>query len=154
VAGTEEEAQETEHWTTERLKAHLESILPMSITVEVQGIPQPITLVRGISSPGVRFCFITYWIPGQDMGPRVTAMTTQQEFDKDAILADIAQQAGAMYRNEKKRVEPRLGAAPPIPTEADIARLAINGDSVNGDDAMKAREDAAVWAANRSQRWR
>lgn len=138
-----------------RLTNYLQGILPPSITLQVSGIDEPLTLMRSITGPaGMPFVHVQYGLAGQDIGPRVTLMTTTPAFDADELIADITSQAGSLYRKDKVVIQPKALAFAGVPSDADILRLAVNGDAVSGDDAMRAREDAASWGSSRPQQWR
>lgn len=143
-----------------RLEAKLKEILPVSITVELPGFDKPIELSRGIGSPGIRFVHVSYTIPGDPLGPRVTLMTSNKEINPEEILRDIVSQCSTMYSKEKRKIEPRVGPPPPPPSSADMARMLERdrkaqqpNDGLTGTDAQLAAEDARVWSQNRSPRW-
>ena len=173
VAGTEDlpEAEEDiDYWESKlgkgdgcnRLQAKLQSLLPQSITVKVPAVDEPLTLVCGIGSPGVRFVHVNYSVPGGEMGPRVTLMTSMkpESIDVNKILEDIAEQACAIYSKEKRTIQPHAGPPPPQLTSQDLDRILARdraaqqpNDGVSGKDAVDAAEAAAEWGRNRSVRW-
>lgn len=158
-AAAEEDAAQTEYWSTESLRAHLASILPNSIEIEVPGMEGKIVIGRNISSPlaNMPLVSVSYGIQGQDQGPRVNVMTTQQSVTAKDITDDIIRQAGYMYSKEKRVVRAPINP-PPAPSLAEIERMAsrvrIDGDNVSADDRRGAAEDAALMAANRPAQWR
>lgn len=165
VAGVTEDPldEPTDQWESRpgkgdsaiRMTNHLQGILPPSITVTVPGILEPLTLVRSISGPsGMPFVHVGYCLAGQELGPRVTLMNTTREFSVDEIIADVMIQAGSLYRKDKVKLEPKALAFAGVPSDMEIQRMAVNGDSVSGTDARLAREDAASWASNRPDKWR
>ncbi len=174
VAGadeSEENDDDVDHWESKpgkgdgcnKLEAHLKSLLPISITLQLPGFAQPLELSRGVSGPGLKFVYVTYSIPGsQEMGPRYTVMTSRraESLDKDAILNDIMEQATAMYSSEKRQIVAHVTTSPGMPSAQELDRILQRdraaqqpNDGVSGDDARQAAENAREWAANRSQRW-
>ena len=144
-----------------RLEAAVKKTLPSSLTVQLPGFDKPFDLVLGVGSPGVRFVHISYSIPGGEMGPRVTLMTSQKDaVDKDRIVSDILNQAAAFYSKEKRVIVPK--APPPLqaPSSQEMQQMLErdrrtqgSNDGLSGEEAMKASEDAKQWADNRPSRW-
>jgi hypothetical protein len=103
------------------------------------------------------FVSVSYGIQGQDQGPRVNVMVTQQYVTAKEITDDIINQAACMYSKEKRVVRAPINP-PPAPSLADIQRMAsrvvVDGDNISGDDRMRAAEDAAMLAASRPERWK
>lgn len=174
VAGADESEEgddDIDHWESKpgkgdgcnKLETYIKSILPISITIQLPGFDKPLELSRGVGGPGMKFVYITYSIPGsQEMGPRYTVMTSQRAYsiDKDEILADIADQATAMYSAEKRQIVPHAAPSPGMPSAQELDRILQRdraaqqpNDGVSGDDARQAAENAREWATNRSPRW-
>ena len=143
-----------------RLQTKLQQVLPKSITLQLSGFERPLELVLGIGSPGVRFVHVNYTIPGDNLGPRYTLMTSQKTFDREAILKDITEQAGAIYSAEKRVIQPKATPAAPPPSPQDLQamldrdrRAQQPNDGLSGDEAQRAAQDAAQWSQSRSPRW-
>lgn len=139
-----------------RLQQKLQSLMPRSITVKLPGFDDPLTLNCGIGSPGLRFVHVNYTLIGsQELGPRVTVMTSQKDLDPDAILRDIVSQATAMYSKEKRVIVPHATAPQAPPSNQDLQNMLVrdraNQPSISSEDV----EDARNWASNRSSnpRW-
>lgn len=146
-----------------RLQSKLQSVLPRSLTVQLPGFDQPLTLVCGIGSPGIRFVHVSYTIPGDTLGPRYTVMVSQkpEDIDPDAIVDDILKQAAAFYSKEKRTIQPAPLAPIPPPSNQDLQRMLerdrkaqMPNDGLSGDEAKKASEDAAEWGRTRPQQWK
>ena len=139
----------------ERLRQKLSAMMPPSIQVQLPGFENPLTLVCGVGSPGLKFVHVNYTLQGsQEMGPRYTVMTSQKDLDKEAILKDIVAQAGAMYSKEVRVLQPRAAAPQAPPTSQDLqnmlARDRQNQSPVSTEDADLAKE----WGQNRGVQWR
>lgn len=149
------ESRAGRHDGPERLRQALASKLPAFIEISVPGIDVPVRLNLGLSAPGYPMSFVrvSYMVQGQDLGPTVTVTTAEKLFFPEAILEDIREQARCSYAKEKKAITPRVIPMAP-PTDADIARLAVDGDrGVHPADVMKAQEDAREWASKRGPQW-
>ncbi len=138
----------------ERLQQKLLSMMPKSITVQLPGFDEPLILNCGVGSPGLRFCHVNYTLQGsQEMGPRVTIMTSQKDIVPDLILKDIVAQAQAMYSKEKRVLQARTPAPQPPPSSQDLqnmlARDRANQPPVSHEDVELQKE----WASSRSPRW-
>lgn len=167
VAGAdlpEDKGEEVDLWASrpgaadgpDRLRDALARELPGTIEITVAGVPTPVTLVRHLESPGspMMFVQVRYAIAGQPIGPQVTVFTKDKTFFPTEIVAAIKEQAAAHYSTEKKAIQARPGPPIQMPSDSDIARLAIvDGDSVSGADAALARKDAAAWGASRGSSW-
>jgi len=140
-----------------RLQVKLQAILPTSITVQLPGFDEALTLVRGISSPGLKFVHVTYSAQGSiEQGPRVVIMTSQKDIDVNNILKDITTQAGAMYSKEKRTLQPR--AIPKIdpPSNQDLQEMLNRDRRGQGNNLPVSSEDVEIskeWAQSRSPRW-
>ena len=140
----------------DRLRDALARELPGTIEITVAGVPTLVTLVRHLESPGspMMFVQVRYAIAGQSIGPQVTVFTKDKTFFPDEIVTAIKEQAAAHYSKEKKAIQARPGLPIPMPSDSDIARLAIiDGDSVSGAEAALARQDAEAWRASRGSAW-
>ena len=140
----------------DRLRDALARELPGTIEITVAGVPTPVMLVRHLESPGAPMMFVQvrYAIAGQAIGPQVTVFTKDRTFFPEEIVAAIKEQAAAHYSKEKKPIQARPGLPIPMPSDSDIARLAIvDGDSISGDEAALARKDAEMWSASRGSAW-
>jgi len=170
-AGESEESGDVDYWESKpgkgdgctRLETAIKKALPSSIKVQLPGFPEPLELVLGVGGPGIKFVNVSYTIPGDSMGPRFVLMTSQKDFDKDAIVSDIIQQAGACYSKEKRVIVPKAPPPSPMPTSQDMQRMLnqdrqrLQGDpndGLSGDEAMRARDDAKQWSNSRPAQWR
>ena len=145
----------------QRLQTKLQQLLPASIELQLPGFSQPLKLVLGIGSPGIKFVHVNYTIPGDSLGPRYTIMTSQKNIDPDVIVKDIMNQAAAFYSPEKRVIVPRTTPAPALPTSQELeAMLARDrkaqqqNDGLSGDEARDAVKDAEIWRSNRSVGWK
>lgn len=137
----------------ERLSAYLRKILPASITLKLPGFDAPLTLMCGIGSPGIRFVHVSYSLPGDTLGPRVTLMTSQKNIDPQAIVDDITMQAGALYSKEKRVIQPRPSAPPPPPTSQDFEAMLDKERRGQSSVSVEDAEIAKTWSGMRSPRW-
>lgn len=168
-AGDSADDDDVDHWESQpgkgdgarRLEQHLNSVLPLSITLGIHGIEDPLTLVRGVGSPGMKFVHVSYTLPGDTVGPRCTIMTSQKTVNPDAIIEDIKTQAGASYSKEKRTITPRALPPQSPPTSSELQQMLdrdrrsqSHNDGLSGDEAALAREDADSWTQNRSPRWK
>lgn len=155
----------TDHWASRpgaedgpgRLREMLQKALPSSIEITIPGVSEPQSLQRHLDMPGFPMMFVKvrYSLPGQPMGPEVVVTTSEREFFADQIIRDIRSQAAASYGVDRRAIAPVPGKPIPMPSDADIARLAVvDGDSVSGDDAMRSREIASAWGASRDPKYR
>lgn len=140
-----------------KLQAKLQQILPLSITVDVPGILEPLTLVRGVGSPGNRFVHVSYTLPGDQQGPRCTIMTSQRDIDPVAIIRDMEVQAKATYSKEKRVIHPHAAPPPPPPTAQDLQAM-LDRDRRAQPNTPLTHEDhelAKEWEQSRSAspRW-
>lgn len=178
VAGAGESSQESEDDVdyyeskpgkgdgANRLQVIIQNMLPASIQVQIPGIEKPLTLVRGVGSPGIRFVYINYTMPGDTMGCRYTVMTSQKHIDTDVILADIVSQAEAFYSAEKRTLVPHAPKLDLMPTSQDLDevmkrdRQRLNPHNpmaeLSQDEAKLASEDAKAFQSARESnpRWR
>lgn len=166
VAGADQAVEDDteDHWESKpgkgdgcnNLQSKLQSIMPKSITVQVPGMDEPITLNCGIGGPGLNFVHVNYTIPGSpEAGPRFTVMTSQkpESINKDAILEDIVTQAAAMYSKDKRVIVAR--AAPPL-QEPDLARaMALDRSAQDQQTPIdpKFAGIAAGWGNSRDPKW-
>lgn len=176
VAGVEDTDEETEddrdYWETKpgkqdgcnRLETKLKNILPASIQIEVPGVDKPIELVRGVGGPGLKFVYVTYAISGDSLGTRYTLTTSikPEALDPDAIIADIIDQAAAIYSGEQRVIVPHVTEKPFIPNDQHLAQMLARdrqnqkpNDGLSQDELKQAGEDARSFqnARENSSRW-
>ena len=176
VAGIEDTSEETEddrdYWETKpgkqdgcnRLETKLKSVLPETIKIEVPGVEQPITLVRGVGGPGLKFVYVTYSIAGDSLGTRYTLTTSikPDALDPEAIIADIIDQAAAIYSGEKRTIVPHVTEKPFIPNDQHLAQMLARdrqsqkpNDGLSPDELKQAGDDARSFQSARenSARW-
>ena len=138
----------------ERLQQKLLGIMPRTIEVKLPNFDEPMTLVCGIGSSGLKFCHVNYTLQGShEMGPRVTIMTSQKEIDKESILKDIIAQAASMYSKERRVLQPKVTPPQPPPSSQDLQNM-LNRDRQN--QAPISQEDAKLakeWESSRSPQW-
>ena len=176
VAGAEESsgdnpADDVDYWESRpgkgdgcrNLEAKLKSLLPQTITLKLPAIEQPLMLVCGIGSPGIRFVRVNYTIAGDSLGPSYLIQTSQKDIDVEAILKDISEQAAAFYSAEKRTIESRPGPPVQPPSGREMQEAMERdmrsrdprdkSDGLSGDDARLAAEDAKQWGQGRGPRW-
>ncbi len=140
----------------QRLTSHLRQYLPPSLSLPLPGFDQPLELVLGIGSPGLRFVHVSYSLPGDPLGTRVTLMTSQKTADPAAIVADITAQAAAIYSKEKRVLQPAPIPRLQPPSTQDLQNM-LNRDRQQQSQApdQDAARIASQWAQDRhrSPRW-
>lgn len=151
-----------DYHTQEELAGLVAANMPASLTLQIPGVPMPVTVNRRIQQPALAlqpevgketvtsFVRLSYVIPSQEDGPAPTVqiMTTEQSPNWQAIKNDIAEQARMMFTKEPRKVVARP-EAPYQFTDADLKNMeardrAANpqGREVFGEEAQK---DAAYF---------
>ena len=165
VGANEEEPEDSDidYWETKpgkgdggnRLQVYLQKILPRSIKVQLPNMDREIELVCGIGTTGLKFVHVNYSIPGGEMGPRYTVMTSQkaESLDRDAILNDIMEQAAACYSATKRVVTPNAPPPSAPPSNHDLSMMMQRDRMAQPTITQEDQDIAKEFEAQRSPRW-
>ncbi len=138
-----------------RMRERLSSLLPLSVSVAIEGIAEPLMLERNISTPGLKFVHVSYSLAGdQALGPRVTLMTSQRYIDPGAIIKDITAQAMAVYSKEKRVLTPRVPQRIEPPSSLEMQKMLDRDRAAQSPITQEDAKIAQEWASRRGPDWR